>query len=55
MALSQRAARARRARNRRRDRERPPEREAGDLLALEALDQTGLAVNSSGCFCAIWR
>ena len=50
MALSQRAARARRARNKRRDHDRPPEREAGDLLALEALDQTGLAVNSSGVF-----
>src|SRR5439155_15186058 len=27
-----------------------PEQEAGELLGLEALDQTGLAVNSSGVF-----
>ncbi len=49
MAVNEPVSRARRNR-RRRDRQRGPEREAGDLLALEALDQTGLAVNSSGVF-----
>lgn len=51
MALSERSMRSRRGRTtRRRKQEGAPEREAGDLLALEALDETGLAVNSSGVF-----
>ena len=51
MAVGKRTNRSPKRRSPRRSgRVRVPEQEAGDLLALEALDQTGLAVNSSGVF-----
>jgi len=51
MAVGRRTSRSPTRRSPRRSgRVRVPEQEAGDLLALEALDQSGLAVNSSGVF-----
>src|SRR5437879_3532742 len=51
MAVGGSAIRARRVRGQgRRGRAGVPEQEAGERLGLEALDQTGLAVNSSGVF-----